>query len=68
MTKPFLIALTLLALACSGTRGEDPPRPLIEPLMRIVDLDVGESRTVTLANGEEVTVKLLELDEQRCEM
>ncbi len=37
----------------------------IEPLVRVVDLDIGETRQVTLHNGDKATVKLLELSEKR---
>ena len=35
------------------------------PLLRVADLDVGETQTLTLCNGAEVTVKLLDLEELR---
>jgi len=45
------------------------PSPLvaaiIEPLVRTVDLDVGETHQVTLHDGSEATVTLLELTEKR---
>ncbi|MCK4292655.1 MAG: M23 family metallopeptidase, partial [Planctomycetes bacterium] len=37
----------------------------IEPLVRVVDLDVGETRQVTLHDGTKATVTLLELIEER---
>lgn len=37
----------------------------VEPLLRAVDLNVGESAEVTLSNGKKATVKLLSLDERR---
>ena len=37
----------------------------IEPLVRVVDLDVGETRQVMLHNGNKATVTLLELAEKR---
>lgn len=36
-----------------------------EALVRVVDLNIGESQTVRLCNGSEVVVKLLDLQEQR---
>lgn len=36
----------------------------VEPLLRVVDLDVDERQTVTLADGSQVTVRLLEVDER----
>ena len=37
----------------------------IQPLVRVVDLNVGETQQVTLHNGEKATVQLLELTEKR---
>ena len=37
----------------------------IEPLVRVVDLDVGQTREVALHDGTEATVTLLELTEKR---
>ena len=41
------------------------PRPTREPLVRAVDLAVGESQSVALADGKTATVKLLGVDEAR---
>ncbi|WP_339730931.1 PKD domain-containing protein [uncultured Gimesia sp.] len=40
-------------------------KPALQPIVRVVDLDVGESTTVTLSNGAQVNVKLLDLKETR---
>lgn len=40
-------------------------KPAVEPIVRVVDLDVGESTTVTLSNGAQVKVKLQDLKETR---
>jgi murein DD-endopeptidase MepM/ murein hydrolase activator NlpD len=53
----LLIGLPVLVAA--------PPVPTREPTLRVVDLTVGESQDVTLANGVTVRVKLLELQEAR---
>ena len=45
----------LVAAALPAGAGE----PAVDPLMRVVDLNVGEERTITLCNGESVIVKLL---------
>jgi murein DD-endopeptidase MepM/ murein hydrolase activator NlpD len=42
-----------------------PPAPTITPLVRTVDLEVGQSCTVTLSDGKKATVKLLDLKEVR---
>jgi murein DD-endopeptidase MepM/ murein hydrolase activator NlpD len=42
-----------------------PPEPTIEPLLRVVDLNLGESAEVELHDGAKVRVKLLDLEETR---
>jgi hypothetical protein len=42
-----------------------PPTPSRTPLLRSVDLDVGESAAVTLSDGTTAQVKLLAVDENR---
>jgi murein DD-endopeptidase MepM/ murein hydrolase activator NlpD len=41
------------------------PAPKLEPLVRVADLNVGESQTVELCDGSQATVKLLDLRETR---
>jgi ribosomal protein S6E (S10) len=41
------------------------PGALDAPIVRVVDLDIGETQQVELANGERVQVKLISVDEQR---
>jgi len=43
----------------------EPPKPTLTPLMRTVDLKVGESQEVELDGGKKVTVKLVDLREVR---
>jgi len=62
--------LTFLAATLIITSGIVPARaeatkPTIEPLLRTVDLNVGQEATVKLADGRTTTVKLLDLKEQR---
>ncbi len=54
-------------LVCFGTTvcGAAEESVAIEPLVRVVDLDLGESTSVTLCDGSKATVKLLELQETR---
>ncbi|MHC4226117.1 MAG: PKD domain-containing protein, partial [Planctomycetota bacterium] len=40
-------------------------KPRLEPLVRVVDLNLGESATVNLCDGLRATVKLLDLKETR---
>ena len=42
-----------------------PPQPTVTPLVRVVDLNVGESQAVGLCDGSTATVKLLDLEETR---
>ncbi len=59
------LALVLLVGLTLGARAAGPPAPTRTPLLRAVDLDVGESSTVELSNGTSAQVKLLALDELR---
>jgi len=62
-----LIFLAGTLLPASGTVLAQPgaEKPTIEPLMRVVDLNVGQQRAVKLADGKTTTVKLLDLQETR---
>ncbi|REJ92212.1 MAG: PKD domain-containing protein [Planctomycetota bacterium] len=42
--------------------------PLVQPLVRVVDLDVGEIATVELCDGTEASLRLVGVDEQRDEI
>lgn len=55
------IACFLAAAVCAAA---DPPIET-EPLVRVIDLSVGESETVRLSNGKKVDVKLIDLKERR---
>jgi murein DD-endopeptidase MepM/ murein hydrolase activator NlpD len=65
----LVLAALLLTVFHAGpsapARAEEPPAPTLDPLHRVVDLDVGESRQVELRGGAKVEVKLLALDESR---
>ena len=63
---PFIV----LVLAALVVRAAEPPveRPRIDPLLRAVDLNVGQSADVKLSDGKTARVKLLALKEHRCEM
>jgi hypothetical protein len=61
-----LAGLILLAEMCAASDGASKAKSLLETsLVRVVDLDVGESQEVVLCNGKKVTVKLLDLQETR---
>ncbi len=42
--------------------------PSTQPLVRVIDLNIGESTSVGLSNGKAVTVELIKITEHRCEM
>jgi murein DD-endopeptidase MepM/ murein hydrolase activator NlpD len=42
--------------------------PSMQPLFRVVDLNIGERSTVHLHDGKRVTVELLNITEHRCEI
>ncbi|QDT40106.1 Peptidase family M23 [Gimesia alba] len=60
----FLLNVVCICLLATPLQATEE-KPAVEPIVRVVDLDVGESTTVTLNNGEEVKVKLLDLKETR---
>jgi hypothetical protein len=61
-----LLAVALLVLAGpSMTRADSPPRPTRAPIVRAVDLDVGETQRVVLADGASATVALLDVCEDK---
>ncbi|MDP6059115.1 MAG: hypothetical protein QGH33_09480, partial [Pirellulaceae bacterium] len=59
-----ILVIVLTCFATTLCRAVDEPAA-IKPLVRVVDLDVGESVEVTLCDGSPVTVKLLDLRETR---
>lgn len=62
----YLFLLNVLCVCLSATTvPAAEEKPALEPIVRVVDLDVGESTTVTLSNGEQVKVKLQDLKETR---
>ncbi len=56
--------ITMLILSCFLAPFA-PAKATIEPLVRVVDLDVGQTCRVTLHDGSGATVTLLELSEKR---
>jgi hypothetical protein len=57
---PALLITFQLALHAVG---QERPQPTLEPLVRSVDLNVGESTEVTLCDGSKTTLQLLDLRE-----
>ena len=64
MHRPLLVAV-LLFLGPALPLSAEPPQPSRVPLVRALDLNVGESQEVPLANGRKAIVKLLDLRETR---
>jgi murein DD-endopeptidase MepM/ murein hydrolase activator NlpD len=55
-------------VASGSLRAERQPAPVAParaPLVRVVDLDVGETQEVTLCNGKKASVRLVDLTETR---
>jgi len=59
------IAACLVLLLSLDAEAAGPPAPARTPLVRTLDLDVGESGALKLCDGRTVQVKLLALDEIR---
>ena len=56
---------SLLLLLCSASvlQADKPPAPTLPMSMRTVDLNVGETHTVDMANGKKAMVRLIDLKE-----
>lgn len=67
--SPRTLLCVLLILIGSSLSGSPThaaeEKPALDPIVRVVDLNVGETTTVTLSNGEQVKVKLCDLKETR---
>jgi murein DD-endopeptidase MepM/ murein hydrolase activator NlpD len=59
------LIITLLLLGITTSLVAMPPPPTRQPSLRVIDLNVGEEETVTLADGAKVRVKLWDLNETR---
>ena len=59
-----VLAIALTCLATTLCRAAEEPAG-IEPLVRVVDLNVGATAEITLSDGSLATVKLLGLKETR---
>jgi murein DD-endopeptidase MepM/ murein hydrolase activator NlpD len=60
--------LVLLACFVSSALRADLPTPTLEPSRRVVDLMIGESAQIKLADGSVAKVKLLDVQEKRDSM
>ena len=65
--KTHECVISLMLFLCQGTAvcGANEYPVTIEPLVRVVDLDLGESASVSLSDGSQATIKLLDLQETR---
>ena len=68
--RTLMLCITVVISLLTGILPESEaqggqPTPKLEPLVRVADLDVGESQTVELCDGSRATVKLLDLKETR---
>src|SRR5262245_14004227 len=60
MRRLFIPAIALLLPTLAATQ---PRPPSVAPLVRVVDLNVGDTVEVELANNKKVKVKLVDLQE-----
>ena len=68
--RMLTLSLVVIISQIAGSKAESAalggsPKPKIEPLVRVVDLEIGESQVVELCDGSKATVKLLGLEESR---
>jgi len=61
----FTLLPGILFFCCASRLWCVPPQPTLSPLVRVVDLGLGESSEVGLCDGMKVQVKLLDLRETR---
>ncbi len=61
----FVHLSVLLLLLGTPTAPAQPVAPKLIPLVRTVDLDIGQSKTVDLHDGSQATVRLVALEEIR---
>jgi Peptidase family M23/PKD domain len=59
------VIVGLLLILAIDTQAAGPPAPTRVPRVRVVDLDLGESRQVDLGDGTKAHVKLMAVDEVR---
>jgi hypothetical protein len=70
VTKAILVFPILCCLVADSLRAAEPGRQELsaepqKPLVRVVDLNVGETTQLELRNGQRVEVQLLNLRETR---
>ncbi len=62
LSESILIALTVALVVSPAAVGAEPA---LDPLVRSIDLDVGETKTIELADGAMATLRLVDVREQR---
>lgn len=60
-----LLAVAVLLPALLSQVIAQPPKPTLDPPVRAIELNIGQSQEVELSSGKRVTVKLLDLQETR---
>ena len=65
LSRFAILAASLIAASLVRETMAQPAAPVRVPLVRVVDLDVGERRSVELADGTTADVKLIAVDEVR---
>jgi murein DD-endopeptidase MepM/ murein hydrolase activator NlpD len=60
-----ILASCLLVVLSPAASGDEPRKPTRMPLLRAVDLAVGESLTIELSDGKSSTVRLVGVEERR---
>lgn len=65
MLSRILFLTNLLLIVCSSPVAADPPKQKMEPLVRMINVSVGESVDLDLSDGTRARIKLIELQETR---
>lgn len=65
LLRPVYSLVASIMFCCTGFTAAGEPQPTIDPLLRTVDLNVGQQAEVKLCDGSTATVKLVALDERR---
>jgi PKD domain/Peptidase family M23 len=66
--RRYLLCTGLLVVVGSVSAVAGSPEPTLTPIVRVVDLDPGDTAQVILADGEHASVKLLDVEETRDEV
>lgn len=61
----LVVGIVLLSAISAPAVLAEPARAPLTPLVRVIDLDIGQSQTIELSNGAAIAVKLVDLNEVR---